>query len=101
MTTNDFRDLYVSQLYLIIYSILFYILIKFLVSVRQLGFIADLLGQISYTLYVIHAPVSIYMISKGLGFVSILTINLLLSILLNMVVESPLRNLGRKIAHRL
>lgn len=101
MTTNDFRDLYVSQLYLIIYSILFYIVIKFLVSVRQIGFIADFLGQISYTLYVIHAPVSIYMISKGLGFISILITNLLLSILLNMVVESPLRNLGRKIAHRL
>jgi peptidoglycan/LPS O-acetylase OafA/YrhL len=100
ITTNNFPDLYVRQLCLIIYSILFYLLIKLLVLVRQLGFIANFLGGISYILYAVHAPVSIFMISKELSFVNILITNLLLSILLNIVFESPFRNLGRRISQK-
>ena len=91
-------DLFEREIYLFTYSILFYFLIKVLVSVRQLGTVSNFLGGISYTLYALHAPISIFMISKGLDLVSIVLVNLLISTGINIFFEKPLRNYGRRIS---
>jgi peptidoglycan/LPS O-acetylase OafA/YrhL len=90
-------DLFQRQIYLFIYSFVFYFLIRLLVKVRQVGAISNFLGGISYTLYAVHAPISIFMISYGLNLWTVVLANLFISAAIYKFFETPLRSYGRRI----
>lgn len=99
LRANHAIDFYIRQIMLVSWTLVFYFLLRvFPKKVTSFKRELNFLGGISYAIYALHAPLVIYLLSKGFNLKSIICIVFLICSLTYILYEKPIRSYGRIIS---